>query len=145
MTILGRSEHWKHGPPTQNMTQKIVIFETNSLDDDDLWPLENIQYFIEWLNTFLDNIPEQHRKSATIEFSSEMEYDMPCTQLCISYWRPETNEDFDIRYKKYEAALDEQIEHSKSTYSPHWDYKGRLHNHNPNMKDKSCPNCDWKG
>ncbi len=55
-------------------------------------------------------------------------------------------------------------ENSTSTllgYSPHWDYKGNYHNHDPNTTtshyrcsnghtwdeehEKSCPNCDWTG
>ena len=151
MTILGRSEHWKHGPPIQNMTQKVVIFETNSLDDEGEanhnWPPENVHHFIEWLKRISwYEVPEQHRKSVTIEFSSEMYYDNePCTQLCISYWRSETEEEFAVRYKRYEAELNEQADQTKSTYYPHWDYKGKLHNHNPDMKDKKCDNSDWKG
>ena len=125
-----------------------VVFENASLDDDDECTPETVQHLIEWLNSFLEKIPRKYRKTATIEFNSEMEYDMPCTQLCISYYRSETTEEYAIRYKRYEDALKEQAEHDsgkKSTYYPHWDYKGKLHNHNPDMKDKKCDNCDWEG
>jgi len=147
MTIYKWASEISRGPPTQNMTLWTVIFETNELDDDDKWPPDNILHLIEWLNSHLEKIPEQHRKSATIDFNSKMEYDDPSIQLRISYCRPETDEEFAVRYKNYETALDEKAEHDgqKSTYYPHWDYKGNLHNHDPDMKDKKCDNCDWEG
>lgn len=62
--------------------------------------------------------------------------------------------------KKSNIFLD-KTDSTLMTYYPHWDYKGKLHNHDPNdttvyyhcdqghswseVKDKKCDNCDWKG
>lgn len=101
----------RHGPPVQNMTKEVLLLDTNSLDDDNKWPPQNIQYLIEWLELFLYKVPEAYRKTATIEFSSEMEYDLPSTQLRISYYRPESDQEFAVREARYEAALQESILH----------------------------------
>ena len=88
------------GPPTQETLQRIIVFEVNSNDDDN-WPPETIQYFIEWLNSLLEKIPKRHQKSATIDFHGE--------QICISYYRTETQKEFDARMVEYDEAVEHEF------------------------------------
>lgn len=59
------------------------------------------------------------------------------------------------------CVYEEEVVHSSSGYQPFWDYKGVYHHHDKwnvevtyhcdnnhkwtAFREKSCPNCDWKG
>lgn len=58
------------------------------------WELpRNAVAFSEWLQEQLATIPAQHRDDASIELTTEMEYEATNAYLSISYYREETDEE----------------------------------------------------
>lgn len=53
------------------------------------------------LTRIMNDIPEEYRDSATVDFSCYEEYGGATSELTISYWRPETDEEMADRNALY--------------------------------------------
>ena len=74
----------------QNVTVKIV-------DDDNPALPEKLSDLIAWLEEYRDRAPPEYRDEVVCEIGSEVMWGYPETHICISYERPETDEEMIAR------------------------------------------------
>jgi hypothetical protein len=84
------------GPEPQK--RYITILEGERYDLGDKWPPEGLMAFAEWLSNLIEEIPCEHRASATIEIRSESGYeDSHQPAIEVRYTRPETADEVAAR------------------------------------------------
>ncbi len=71
------------------------------------WIPENLTDAVAWLQGYLEQVPEEYRDKATIEITSQSDYDYhkPCIE--ISYHRPPTDQEKQDR-------LEDERQHSEA-------------------------------
>lgn len=96
-----------------------VLYDGETWQHD--FPSENLTDFIQWFQDKLDKIPPEYRDSATVDFST---YDDETNiRLQVSYLRPETKEESELRLKLEAERLNtlrqyelKQLEKLKAKY-----------------------------
>ena len=86
------------------MKQKKCISKTIEQGDRE-WPPSDAAEFMAWFQKRMDDIPPEHRATASIELDSTMRYDSSCATIEFCYTRMETDEEEDAR--KRQAAAQE--------------------------------------
>jgi GGDEF domain-containing protein len=85
------------------MTKKMVqetVYNGGPYDSNG-WPPEDPAGFMAWFQDRINQIPEEHRAKATIEFSSEGGYyGEHSAHIEITYMRPETDEQYQSRLRR---------------------------------------------
>jgi len=64
--------------------------------------------FQKWLAGIIAKIPVKYRSKASIEIESYQEWDCTCTDVVISYWRPETEAEAKERKESDRARTKQQ-------------------------------------
>lgn len=86
--------------------------------DEHGWPPEPASKFTAWIAAALNEIPAEHRASATIKIGREdMGYDSgDSPTIEISYWRLETDEEIAEREAEWARRQADEMERERRTY-----------------------------
>jgi hypothetical protein len=75
----------------------VTIFEKEQYDSND-WPPESATEFMAWFAAKLATIPRKFAASASVKLDSRCGYeDSSYASICITYLRPETDDEMEYR------------------------------------------------
>lgn len=92
--------------------KRVEIFSAEQYDGN--FPPDNLQEFASWLDSIVEEIPEEHRETAEIEISSY--YDSRCGRVTISYRRPETDAEWESRKRDVLERVRQQEDAERQAY-----------------------------
>lgn len=95
--------------------KQVVVVNAEQYDPD--FPPTPLLEFQAWLEAMIEDIPEEYRGTATVEFDSAGSYyDSHYAKVEISYYRPETDEEWAARRADVEARLAAQQNAERAAY-----------------------------
>ena len=100
----------------ENLNWPITVTLFAQEKHDGEWTPENLVDAIAWLQGFLEQVPVEYREAATIEITSERDYDWHKPYIEISYQRPPTDADKQERLAKEKQRRDKQVAERRQHY-----------------------------
>ncbi len=95
---------WEVDARDTRQIKQVMVVDAEQYDPG--FPPSPLPAFQEWLGEIVEQIPEEFRETATIEFSSTSSYyDSHYGNVEVSYSRPETDEEWAER----KAGVDEML------------------------------------
>lgn len=79
-------------------------------------PPSELSEFLLWVERTTGEIPEEYRRTARVEIGSSMSYDQDYPTCVVSYERPETRLETQIRQAQAKRALERQELFERSQY-----------------------------
>lgn len=95
--------------PDFNYDETVTVLSVDGNYSND-WMPKNLGAAIIWLQGIWNDIPIEHRNSATIEIESFMEYDSTTETLAVIYKRPATEEEIEKRKEDHLMYQKSQVE-----------------------------------
>jgi hypothetical protein len=92
---------------SERLTVTITIFASESYENN--WPSENLIEFKKWVDALIEQVPAEYRPTASIGIGSVSSYeDSHYGEIEVSYQRPETDEEMQMRHAREQSRAAEQ-------------------------------------